>query len=385
MLANNQAEFIDLFRELDEFRDDSKLLYPLNEILLLIIAAVLSGSESWRAIIKYGENKLELLRKFLPFQSGVPSKGTVIRIMNSLNKSKFEAWLTTWGSTLVTNMEGELIAIDGKALRGARKGENKNPLYLLNAFATKQGFVIGQQTINKKTNEITAIPELLDTLYVQGSIITVDAIGCQKKVAAKIIEKEADYFLAVKANQPTLFDDIQNFFNTKIGDEQEKLSYHETLDKRHGRIEIRRCYSSENIEYLQEKHPAWQDFNSICCVESERHIGSKKSITKRYYISSTAAGAETHLSYSRDHWRIENNLHWVLDVQFKEDESQIRIVNAPENMGTIRKLVFNLVNIFKKKNDHLQKTKEKTGVKTLRLIAGWNDQVAEQILVGLAN
>jgi hypothetical protein len=202
MLAASHAKFVCLFKELEldleDTRDDNKVLYPLNEILFLVLAAVLSGAESWKAIVTYGEKKIDFLKKFFQFKNGTAGKTTILTIMQCMDKKKFESWLTQWAATLSKNISGELIAIDGKALKGARKGQEKNPLYLLNAFATKRGLVIGQMTINEKTNEIKAIPEMLDKLDIENAVISVDAIGCQKKIAEKIIEKKADYFLVEK-------------------------------------------------------------------------------------------------------------------------------------------------------------------------------------------
>ena len=376
-MATSHSKFINIFKELGEYREGGKLLYPLSEIIFLCLCAVLSGAESWNAIVTYGDNKLEFLRKFLPYKHGIPSKTTIMRVMSLLDKERFEGWLTHWASSLVENLQGEQVAIDGKALRGARKNSNKeNSLYLLNAFATKHGMVIGQSTIGEKTNEITAIPELLDNLSIKDSVVSIDAIGCQRKIVEKILEKEANYFLALKENQPTLYSDVMTYFE-HYHETSNAYDTYEMIDKGHGRIEKRTCISCSDIDWLKLNHPNWKDLSSICMVTNETHVGNKVSIASRYYISNTNANAKEQLMYSRNHWAIENNLHWVLDVQFKEDCSLIRIENAAENMGSIRKTIINLV---KKYRDN---TGNKSSVATLRKAAGWSDEISEGILLGL--
>ena len=377
MLAANQKDFMKLFNELLDPRMDEKLTYPLEEILFLVLAAVLSGAESWRKIILYGNKKLKLLRKFLPFKDGLPSRHTLMTVFGLLDKKHLERWLLSWTSDYLENLENELIAIDGKALKGASKGSKRSrSLYLLNAFATGQGLVIGHKAIEEKTNEITAIPILLDSLSVKNSVVSIDAIGCQKNIAEQIINKEADYFLALKANQKHLFDDVVTFFESAITTGK-KLSYNETLDKGHGRLEIRRCWSTDEIKWLVARNPGWKNLTSICVVESERHIKGSVTRERRYYITSYASDAKQLLSYSRRHWAIENNLHWVLDVGLNEDGAQFRADNAAENMGVIRKVVINLIKRYKKKRQDL------TAISSLRMAAGWDDKTALGILKGL--
>lgn len=376
MLAKTQKEFINLFRNLEEPREDNKLLYPLDEILFLVISAVLSGAESWRNIVKYGKTKLSILQQFFPYQNGIPSRFTIMRFFSILNKKKFESWLTLWANKLIHNFNNELVAIDGKAIKGAKRhAPTESPVYLLNAFATKHGLVIGQQTIGKKENEITAIPELLDKLSITGAVVSIDAIGCQKKIAAKIREKEADYFLTAKINQKKLFHELEDFFSEeKLNANANKFTSYKTNNVAHGRIEERTCYSSEDISWIKLKNPDWKDLKSVCMVKASRTVKGVTTIENRYYISSTDSNAEKHLFYSRNHWAIENNLHWVLDVVLSEDGCHVRKNNAPENMGTIRKIVFNIVKKFK------TRTNDSSGIPGLRLMAGWDDGVATQIL-----
>jgi predicted transposase YbfD/YdcC len=250
---------------------------------------------------------------------------------------------------LLQTVNYKQIAVDGKALRGARKNitDERNMLYLLNALDTESSIVVGQQTIGEKTNEIHAIPELLDTLNIKDTLITIDAMGCQKKIASKIVEQGGDYLLALKENQGNLFYDVKDFFANKIP-EQYKVDFHETIDKGHGRVEVRKFWSADDIDWLKLNNKDWAKLISISMVESQRYIhGKKDSIEKRYFISSLKADAKTQLAASRAHWSIENKLHWSLDVVFKEDSSLIRTENAAENMDTVRKIALNLTLSYK--------------------------------------
>lgn len=371
MLAKNRAEFIDLFSELPEPRSDEQLSYPLTEILFLVIAAVLSGAEGWRKIVRYGESKLPLLREFFAYESGIPSRYTLMRVFSLLDKRWLESWLLGWSSGCLESLEGELIAIDGKALRGASKGGQRDgAVYLLNAFATTQGLVLGHQAIAAKHNEITAIPVLLRQLHLDGAIVSMDAIGCQKAIAHQIVAQGADFFLALKENQPHLLDDVRTYFDNPPSG----LAYTETLDKGHGRLERRRCWSCTDLSWLHERHPQWPLFQGICKVESERHVNTQCMTEQRYYITSQAASPAHYLAYARRHWAIENNLHWVLDVQLREDDAHIRAAHAAENMGSVRKAVYNLVKLYKKQ------TRDQAALSTLRMTAAWDDRVAQNIL-----
>jgi predicted transposase YbfD/YdcC len=377
MLARNQQAFIELFSELDYARCDEQISYPLNEILFLLVAAVLSGAESWRAIVSYGEEKLDVLRQFFPYSFGIPSSTTIIRVLNLLDKARFESWLTNWSKGLILDFNKEHIVIDGKAIKGARRhAPDAPPVFLLNAFATKNGLVLSQKTIGCKENEITAIPEMLDTLSVKGSTISIDAIGCQKKIAKKILAKEADYFLAVKNNQKKLYSELKNIFKNK---DEPEFEYYESNSTGHGRKELRRCWSTSDLDWFKITNRGWDGVKSICMVECKRTCKNKTSIEQKFYITSTDCSAKQHLFYSRNHWAIENNLHWVLDVVLKEDSSQVRLDNAAENMGVVRKVVLNLIKKYKKQYQ------DSTGIPTLRLKAGWDNSTATKILSQLGS
>ena len=303
MLANSKSQFIEYFSELDDPRQDGKVLYPLKEILFLVFVAVLSCAESWKLIVKFGKIKLELLRKYYPYEHGIPSASTLCTVMSSLDKGSLEILF----NNLFTNLDNcpqELIAIDGKSLK-ASKRVNEKAMHMLNAYATKRGIVIAQKTVDGKTNEITALPELLDEMDIKGCVISTDAMGCQKKVTSKIIAKEADYMLAVKANHLNLLHDIESFFNHK------KLiktaDCYEEYSEGHGRIEHRKCYSMPINDYLKREHKDWVNLQNIVLVERTRTHKGNTTIEQQFYITSIKNNdAKKFLNYSREHWSVES-------------------------------------------------------------------------------
>jgi predicted transposase YbfD/YdcC len=303
MLARSKSQFIEYFSELDDPRQDGKILYPLEEILFLIFVAVLSCAESWKLIVKFGKIKLELLRKYYPYEHGIPSPSTLCTVMSSLDNRALEPLF----NKLFTNLDRcpkELIPIDGKSLK-ASKRLNAKAIHMLNAYATRRGIVIAQKTVDGKTNEITALPELLDEMDIKDCVISTDAMGCQKKVTSKIIAKEADYMLAVKANHSNLLQDIESFFNNK------KLlktaDFYEEHSKGHGRIEHRKCYSMPINDYLKREHEDWINLQHIVLVERSRAHKNNTTIEQQFYITSIKENnAKTFLNYSREHWSVES-------------------------------------------------------------------------------
>lgn len=371
--AKNYTEFVNCFRSLDGLdnnRQDEKVLYPLQEVLFLTLVAVLSYAESWKQIHDYGVAKIDFLRKYMPFNNGIPSKSTICTVMGLIDKNKFESWFTQWSQSLLTILPDELINIDGKTIKGSRTKEEK-ATHILNAFANKAGIVIGQRTVGEKTNEIPEIPKLLDDLNIAGATITIDPLGCQKKIVAKIIEKKANYFIGLKGNQASLYEDAKYLFADK-SKAFESYDYCSERNRGHGRIEWRKCWSTELPPWFQEQHSAWVGLKSISLIESERHIGSNRSIEQRLYISSAPADAKLGLNNSRRHWSFENQVHHVLDVTFNEDAS--RIHNAAENMSVIRKMALNLVKKFK------AKTNNKASIPSIRKKSVWSENVASAIL-----
>jgi predicted transposase YbfD/YdcC len=361
MLAKSEKEFIELFNTVEDPREDERTLYPLSEILFLAISGVLSCAESWREIIRYGRMNIDFLRTYFPYNNGIPSKSLLSRVLGAIDKKQMEQFLIEFAAWFYKIDREEIIAVDGKKIKGS-------DIHLLHVLATKCGIVLAQVDIDNKHNESTAIPDVLERLNIAGAVVTADALNCQKAIAEKIRAKDADYFLSLKGNQGTLFSETKNYFEDK-----KKYDYAEDINKEHGRLEVRRCWSTDDIDWLKECHNGWKDLKSICCVERERIVKGKTSIETAYYISSTPAMASKHLNYSRKHLGVES-MHWVLDVVFNEDRTSIGAKNAAQNMAIIRKLVINMIKRYK------QATGDETAIKTLRKVSSWSSAEAAKIL-----
>jgi predicted transposase YbfD/YdcC len=305
---------------------------------------MISGAEGWKDIVDFGHSKLDWLRQYVPLENGIPVDDTVARIISGISEKGFQDCFQSWIKSVVKVTEGEIVSIDGKTHRRSHdKKNNKKALHLVSAWANKNNLVLGQVKTREKSNEITAIPELLKVLELKGCIVTIDAMGCQEKIIENIVDKDGGYAIAVKGNQGHLHKSIINFFDTAQCSEFKGINYHykETLDKGHGRVEIRRYWISDNLESIHHIEK-WKNLTAVGMVESERHEGDKVSIEKRYYILSffeIALFANT----VRSHWGIENKVHWILDMTFREDESQIRRGNATHNLGVIRHMALNLL------------------------------------------
>ena len=364
-------DFLDVFGQLDDPRIERKKLHPMPEILLLTLCAVICGAESWDDIETFGQAKVEFLRRYLPYTHGIPSDDTLRRFFRAIDPDQFQRlfieWIRTW---LNPEVADKVVAIDGKTLRGSRNGEQM-PIHLVSAFASEAGIVLGQVKTHEKSNEITAIPELLEWLDVRGAIVTIDAMGCQKAIAEKIVDKGGDYLLALKGNQSRLHDDVRLHFEEPGPQASIQMEQAETLDKGHGRIEVRHCHVSTDIDWLKKRHPEWKNLNSIVAITSERHIGETVTQETRYFISSSLIPAERMLAAVRLHWGIENQLHWVLDMSFGEDQSRIRKGNAPNNVAIIRHAALNMIRGAKTK---------RMSIKRMRKAAGWDDALLNDVL-----
>ena len=357
--------FLEYFEELDDPRQSAKVLYPLDEILLLSLCGAISGCEDFTDITLYGDEKLDFLRTLLPFTHGIPSHDALNDLFRDLDAMAFGKAFTAWAASLSAHVPG-LVSIDGKTLRGSRDGA-KAPLHLVSAWAGEQRRVLGQVATHEKSNEITAIPELLDMLVLKGAIITIDAMGCQKAIADKIRERGADYVLALKGNHGDLHDDVKTFFESAEGKD---LPVHETVDADHGRIETRRYSMTDDIDWLIERNPGWRDLASIGMVES---LCEKNGITTRqvrFYLCSITTNLLIFAAAVRGHWGIENSLHWVLDVTFREDFGRARKDHAPQNFAIIKHAAINIIN----------KSKGKRSIKGTRKRAGWNNKALLAIL-----
>lgn len=349
-----------------DHRIDRKKLHLLEDIVFITVAAVISGAASWNEIELFGKHKKEWLATFLALPNGIPSHDTFNRFFASLDPLVFEQVFTNWVNSLAEKYPGDIIAIDGKTIRGSKGKDFHSSTHVVSAFSSHNQLIMGQLQVDQKSNEITAIPKLLDALLIEGSVVTIDAMGCQKEIAKKIRSRKAEYVLMVKQNQPELLDDVKDSFKMLPHDD-----FTESLDFGHGRIETRKCAVITDLSLI-EKPTLWKSLTSIVRIESERYIkstGVTQSET-RYYISSLCADAGQLLHAIRSHWAIENNAHWSLDVAFNEDSSRKRARNAAMNFSIINRLALNMI----KKED------SKMGLKAKRLLAGWSQEYILKIL-----
>jgi len=363
--------FIGYFSDLDDPRMLGKVLYPLNEMLLLCLLAVLAGADSWVEVAKYGEKKLEFLRTFLPFKNGAPSHDQLGDVFAALDAEKFQQCFIKWVSAL-TGMDGDVVAVDGKTLRRSyKKPGRKGAIHMISAFSASQRLVLGQMKVAEKSNEITAIPQLLDLLTIKNAIVTIDAMGCQKNIARTIINKGADYVLALKGNQSTLRDDVELYFDEQLERNFVDVAFdrHETLEKSHGRIETRIYTVIDDIGWLKKRHD-WPGLKSIVMVQSIREFDGKTERETRFYISSLKANAKRLAKAIRSHWAVENSLHWVMDMVFRDDECRIRKDNAPANFATIKHIASNL----------LRASPGKESMRLKRRMAAWDDDFLTKVV-----
>jgi predicted transposase YbfD/YdcC len=356
--------FLNHFNNLRDPRQPGKISYPLDEILLLCLLAVLAGAECFTEIALFGVKKLALLRRFRPFKDGTPAHDHLGDILATLNADQFQACFVGWVAA-VTGVPAGVIAIDGKtARRSGKKGEAKASIHMVSAFAARQRLVLGQVKVAEKSNEIIAIPKLLDMLAIEGAIITIDAMGCQRDIAQKVIDKKADYVLALKGNQGSLREDVELFATEQKskGFTDTKISQDTTIDGDHGRIETRTTTVIHDVEWLQERH-RWPGLKAVVMVESAREISGKVERETRYYITSLVIVAHLLGPVVRSHWAIENSLHWVMDMVFRDDECRVRTDHAPANFTTIKHMAINL----------LKRPASRQSVRGRRKAAGWDD------------
>jgi predicted transposase YbfD/YdcC len=348
----------------------------LVDILFIAICTIICGGEGFTDMELFGKSKLDWLSVYLELPHGVPSHDTFRRLFSILDSKVFGECFTRWSQALHDATNGEVIALDGKTIRHSFDTFSGQPaLHMVSAWATESGLALGQVRVDEKSNEITAIPRLLEMIDVKGRIITTDAMGCQRDVAGRIVEKKGDYVFCLKGNQESLHDEVKYFFDEckAAGYEDVEHHYFESVEKHHGRIETRRCRVVEDdaIEWL-ERGDQWPGLASIAAIESERTIRGKTTIETRYFISSLRGSAEKVGNAAREHWAIENSLHYVLDVTFNEDQSRIRKDNAPENLVVLRRIALNMVK---------KETTRKGSVRARLKIAGWENAYLERILV----
>lgn len=348
------------FENIPDYRIARNRKHALSEVIILSILAVICGAESWNSIEEFGKTKHDFLRTFLKLPNGIPSHDTINRIFSNLRPKVFEELFIKWVEDIKDDsIKKEVISIDGKCIRGSKDSfHGQSPIYMVSAWASENELVLGQIKVDEKSNEITAIPQLLKLLDIEGSIITIDAIGTQTDIAEMIIEDKADYILAVKGNQHDLLDQIQGRFA-----QQSPYSTDTVMEKGHGRIETRTCEVITKLNFVDDRI-FWKGLKSIVKITSSRQINQKISREVRYYISSLECSSAEFNKFIRQHWGIENKLHWSLDMVFDEDRQRKRSKNAANNFSYIRKIALNT----------LKKDTSKGSLVTKRLKAGWDNK-----------
>ena len=357
--------FLEHFAELQDPRQPGKAVYALNEALLLCLLAVLAGAGTFTDIALFGEKKLHLLRRFLPYANGTPPHDRLGEIFAALDAETFQRCFVSWVSA-IAKIPAELIAIDGKTSRRSSKKKSANDaIHVVSAFAARQRLVLGQTKVDEKSNEIVAIPKLLNMLSLEGAIVTIDAMGCQKEIAKQIVNKNADYVLALKGNQGALREDVELFAAEQKanGFKDTAVSQHETVDGDHGRIETRKYTAPHDISRLRERHD-WVGLNAIVMAESTRETGSKIETETRFYIASLTDTAERIASAVRGHWAVENSLHWVMDMVFRDDDCRVREGHAAANFVTLKHMAHNLA----------RRAPGKMSIRARRKAAAWDDE-----------
>lgn len=368
------------FSELQDPRLERSRLHKLIDILVIAICAVICGADTWEDVEAFGKAKQTWFAGFLELPNGIPSHDTFNRVFNRLNPEQFQRCFLQWISAVSELIQGQVIAIDGKLLRRSHdRGVGKAAIDMVSAWANSNHLVLGQIKVCDKSNEITAIPQLLKALEISGCIVTIDAIGCQTEIAETIIEQDADYVFSLKENQGRLYEDVKLLFDDLESSAYRAYTYDHarTVDKAHGRLEIRECWTISDPEVLRHLRgfENWPNLHTVSRIRAERRIGDDTSCEDRYHIASVC-GAKLVLSAVRFHWGIENQLHWVLDIAFDEDRHRLRKEHGPENFALLRHIALNLLK---------QEQSLKRSIKGKRLVAGWNEAYLLKVLAGFSS
>ncbi|MDB6123642.1 MAG: ISAs1 family transposase [Pedosphaera sp.] len=374
MHKHPKLSLIEHFQELPDPRIERTREHDLIDILVIAVCTLLCAGETFNDMEDFGHAKQDWFKTFLTLRNGIPSHDTFNRVFAALNPKEFLDCFLRWTQTLRQAVPQEIVALDGKALRRALN-KNQSVKYVVSAWAESNGLVLGQLKVADKSNEITAVPELLRVLELGGCIVTVDAMGCQKKIAKEIIEADADYVLALKGNQETVREEVKTFLDQTLAEKAgprlpaarlskaaANLGVLETVEKDHGRMETRRYYQSDDLDWFADLGK-WEALKSVGMVESTRESDGQRTVERRYYLSSLPRDVALFARAVRGHWGVENKLHWVMDVCFREDQSRARAGYAAENLATLRRLALNLLK--------REKTK-KRGIKGKQLNASWN-------------
>lgn len=372
MAENVCTSIIDHFSALPDPRILLKTRHKLVDIVAMTLCAVVAGADDWVEIAGYAKAKQAWFKGFLKLEGGVPSHDTFGRVFALLDPDAFGKCYIDWVRTLIS-IPDELVAVDGKTLRRSHDRANgKSAIHMVNAWAVQHGLVLGQVKTDAKSNEITAIPELLRLLDLKGTVVTVDAMGCQKEIAKQIVEQEADYLFSLKGNQGNLHKEAELLFQDAKNNDFKDLPHDSftTVDGEHGRIETRRYTTVADVDWFEEK-TKWAKLTSLGMVESQREIDGNVTVETRYFISSLPSDAKRFAAAVRGHWAVENSLHWSLDIAFREDDSRVRSGHAPANLAIIRRLALSLI----KRDPH-----RKIGIKASRKRAGWDLEYVKKLL-----
>jgi predicted transposase YbfD/YdcC len=377
MAKNPVKSLSEHFKTVEDPRVDRTKKHALMDIIIIAICGVICGADDWVAIERFGKAKEGWFRTFLALPNGIPSHDTFGRVFSVVDPDQFQHSFLSWVGTLAELSLGELVTLDGKTLRRSHdRSSGKAAIHMVSAWASANRLVLGQVKVDEKSNEITAMPDLLSLLVLKGCIVTTDAMGCQTEIVRVIIDQEADYVISLKGNQGTLHQNVEDLFAYAEEINFRKVAYatHQTVDVSHGRVEIRRyttIFEPEFIAYLDPNHK-WAGLRTMGKVETERRQGQKVSHETRYYISSLAGDPVEFGRAVRGHWHIENCLHWVLDIAFREDESRVRSGYAAQNLAVLRHIALNLLK---------QETSAKCGIKNKRLTAGWDNDYLLKVLL----
>ena len=374
MQASAKLSLVEHFKSVPDPRVNRTLDHDLVDVLVIAVCCLLCAGESFNDMADFGRAKEAWFRTFLRLRNGIPSHDTFNRVLAALDPKRFLDCFLSWTQSVRAAIPQEIVALDGQALRRALNGQ-QSPRYVVSAWAESNNLVLGQLKVEDKSNEITAVPELLRALELAGCMVTLDAMGCQKEIAREIIQADADYVLALKGNHQSVHEEVKTFLDDAIAERQKArpkgavlpapaaaLAFVETIEKDHGRLETRRYWQSDQLDWFADR-PKWEGLRSVGVVQSIRQINGQSSVERRYFLSSLKLDAETFARAVRGHWGVENKVHWVMDVCFREDQSRARAGYAAENLATLRRLALNLL----KK----EKTK-KRGVRGKQLNASWD-------------
>jgi predicted transposase YbfD/YdcC len=371
-----ETNILACFGDLDDPRIEKNRKHPLINVIGIAILGVICGADNWVDIERYGKAKEEWLRQFLDLSNGIPSHDTFGRVFRWLDAEQFQKRFIAWTERICELSGGQAVALDGKKLRRSQdRAHQRDGIWIVSAWVSDNRLVLGQRKVDEKSNEITAIPELLAAVDVTGCVVTIDAIGTQTAIAQRIVEAQADYLLPVKENQGTLYEDMTMLFDGFEAENYLAIPHdtYKQISEGHDRRELRQCWVVSEPEYRACLCPgqSWPRLTTLVKLLTIRITPAKTEVTQRYFMSSWTASAQKFLQHIREHWQIENGLHWVLDIAFREDESRLRKDHAPHNMATLRHLAVNLLK---------QQTSVKVGIAAKRKMAGWDNHYLLKVL-----